>query len=319
MVKIFFGNRSGVLLLLPFFIASYILINWFIGYHTAELNSTGFWGVQFNEDLWWSKISAPLLILGNALLLNNIFNRNAFMEKNIYLPALLYVVFRSFFHSFYFLSGVGVVETLLIFALMQVYKLDQNSDGRRAVFNAAFFIGLATTVYPIMMICIPFFFWIIWVLRPFQIRESALAIVGFILPLIYAGVYGSFFGIDLTVDFLSSASVEWKFPDIYVITGGVTLLMLFSVGQIFTKLSTSSIRLKKVFRVNVLLSLFTVALVGVELLVYRKIDGSSMIVEVLVLFLPYGFGEKSQRTLPTFLFYLIFFFSVGKFFISFDI
>lgn len=319
MVKIFFGNRSGVLLLLPFLIASYVLFNWYVGYHTTELNSIGFWGIHIGEAQWWGKIAAPLLIFGNAVFINFIFNRNGFMEKNIYLPSLIYVVFRSFFHSFYFLDGVGIAEVLLILALMQVYKLDQNSDGRRAIFNAAFFIGLGVTFYPLMMVCIPFFFWMIWVLRPFQIRESALAIVGFILPLIYAGVYASFFGIELTGDFLSSASSEWNFPDIFVIGGGVFILVVSTIGPVFSKLSNSSIRLKKVFRVNILLVLFFALLAILELLIYEKIDGTALIILVLVLFLPYGFGEKTQRSLPTFIFYLIFFFSVGKFFIAFDI
>ncbi len=305
--------------MLPFLIATYILINWCLSYHLPEQNTLGFWGVRFTESLWWGKIAAPLLILGNAILINNIFNRNGFMEKNIYLPSLLYVVFRSFFHSFYFLSGVGIAETLLVLALMQIYKLDQNTDGRRSIFNAAFIIGLGTTVYPMMMVCIPFFFWMIWVLRPFQVRESALAIVGFILPLIYAGLYGSFFGIELTGNFLSSASLEWMFPDIYVIGGGVILLGMSTLGPVFSKLSKSSIRLKKVFRINVLLSLFTATLAVLELLIYKKIDAVSLMVVVLVLFLPYGFGEKRQRSIPTIIFYLVFFFSVSKFFISFDI
>ena len=317
-VKIFLGNRSGVLLLLPPLIAIYVLTNCYLGYHAPETSSTGFFGVGLNEDQLWVKIAGPLLIFLNAILLNNIFNRNGFMERNIYLPSLLYVVFHSYFHSFYFLNGFIVAELLLILTLIQLYKLDQNSDGRRAIFNGAFLLGLATTMYPLMMISIPFLFWMIWVFRPFVIRESALAVVGFILPLIYAGFYGSIFGVELTGDFLSSSSSEWKFPDLLVLGAGALLLQLFATGPVLSKLSKSSIRLKKVFRLNILLSLFIAALSTVEFIVYGKAESMVMITGIIILFLPYAFGDRKPRVLPTFLFYLIFFFSVGKFFISFE-
>jgi hypothetical protein len=294
----------------------YVLTNWYLGYHVPETSSTGFFGISLNEDQMWVKIAGPLLILVNAILLNNIFNRNGFMDRNIYLPALLYVVFRSYFHSFYFINGFIVAEFLLILALIQLFKLDQSSDGRRAVFNAAFLLGLSTTMYPLMMISIPFIFWMIWVLRPFVIRESALAIVGFIIPLLYAGFYGTVYGVELTGEFLSSASNEWKFPDIFVIGGGAFLLQLIATGPVLAKISKSSIRLKKVFRLNILLSLFIVSLSIVEFIFYGKVESIAMITGILILFLPYGFGERNPRALPTFLLYLIFFFSVGKFFIS---
>jgi hypothetical protein len=317
-VKIFFGNRSGVLLLLPLLIAIYIASNWFTGHHLAELSSFGFWGDLLNENELWGRIAAPGLILLNAILLNNLFNRNGFMEKNNYLSSLLYVVCKSFFHSFYFLSGFGLAETFLVLALYQFYKLDQNTDGRKAVFNASFLIGLGATFYPMMITCIPFLFWMIWVLRPFVFRESALAVVGFALPLVYGGFYGSFYGISLNGDSFTSSSHELAFPDIFVIGGGIVVLTFAGIVPLLHKLGQSSIRLKKLFRLNLLLSLYIALLASLEFFAYRKIEAISLLTGVLILFLPYAFGEGKLRSLPSFVFYLIFFFSVSKFFISFD-
>ena len=56
---------------------------------------------------------------------------------------------------------------------------------------------------------IPFVFWIIWVLRPFILRESILTLIGFIIPLAYSGVYQMFFDYRMdSADFSSNDADE---------------------------------------------------------------------------------------------------------------
>jgi hypothetical protein len=319
-VKIFVENRSGVLLLLPILVVIYAILNMVFGYHlSSPVSGFGFYGELLSEESIVSQLLAPLLILSNALLLNEIFNRNGFMEKNNYLPALLYVVGKSYFHSYYFINGFGLAETFMILAFMQVFKLDQNSDGRKTVFNAAFFAGTAASFYPILVLFIPFLFIIVWVLRPFVLRESSLLAVGFIIPLIYAGCYSTLFGVPIRGDSFTGFATEWKFPDLYVIAGGLLLLGCATVSATSQKLGQSSIRLKKLFRIIVWMLLFYFLLSGLELLTLRKLDAPSFIIGWLAFFITYGFGTKQVRQFPTFVFYLLLIFSVGKFFVSFDI
>lgn len=319
MVKIFIGNRSGVLLLLPIMVVLYVVLNIIMGHHVASpVSGFGFYGELLKEESITSQMLAPLLTMVNALLLNNIFNRNGFMEKNNYLPALLYIVGKSYFHSYYFFNGFGLSETFMILAFMQVFKLDQNTDGRKAVFNAAFFAGLAASFYPVLLIFLPFLFVIVWILRPFILRESALLAVGFVIPLIYAGCYSTIFGVPIRGDSFTGFPGEWKFPDLYVIAGGLFLLGLSSVSPLSQKLGQSSIRLKKLFRVVAWMLLFYLLVGGLEFLMLRKLEASSFVIGWLAFFLAYGFGMKQIRQFPTFIFYLLLIFSVGKFFIAFE-
>lgn len=316
MVKIFIGNRSGVLLLLPILVVAYVLLNVFFEMHLASSTSSfGFYGKLIHEKTLVSQIIAPLLILLNALLLNGIFNRNGFMEKNNYLPSLLYIVGKSYFHSYYFMSGFGLAETSMILAFLQVFKLDQNTDGRKAVFNAAFFAGLAGTFYPVLLFFFPFLFLIVWILRPFVFRESLLLVVGFIIPLIYAGCYNTVLGVPISSQSFTEFQSEWKIPDMYVLAGGIVLLVFASMSPISQKLGQSSIRLKKLFRVLTWMILFYVLLSAFELLVLRKFSAPSFSVGWLAFFLTYGFGMKQVRQFPTFIFYLLLIFSVCKFFV----
>ncbi|MDG1333854.1 MAG: hypothetical protein P8P74_16065 [Crocinitomicaceae bacterium] len=319
MVKIFIENRSGVLLLLPVMVVLYAVLNITMGYHVSSpVSGFGFYGELLPENSVLSQIFAPLIILTNALLLNSIFNRNGFMEKNNYLPALLYIVGKSYFHSYYFVNGFGLAETFMILAFLQIFKLDQNSDGRKAVFNAAFFAGIAASFYPILLLFIPFLFVIIWILRPFVFRESALIAVGFLIPLIYAGCYSTLFGIPIKGISFTGFPTEWKFPDLYVIAGGLFLFGLATISSLSQKLGQSSIRLKKLFRVIAWMILFYTLISGLELLILRKLDAPSYIIGWFAFFITYGFGLKQVRQFPAFIFYLLLIFSVGKFFVPLD-
>lgn len=320
MVKIFIENRSGVLLLLPVMVVLYAVLNITMGYHVSSpVSGFGFYGELLPESSILSQIFAPLIILVNALLLNSIFNRNGFMEKNNYLPALIYIVGKSYFHSYYFVNGFGLAETFMILAFFQVFKLDQNTDGRKAVFNAAFFAGFAASFYPILLLFFPFLFVIVWILRPFVFRESALIAVGFLVPLIYAGCYSTLFGIPIKGSSFTGFPTEWKFPDLYVIAGGLFFLGLATISPLSQKLGQSSIRLKKLFRVIAWMILFYTLISGLELLILRKMDAPSYIIGWFTFVVAYGFGLKQVRQFPTFIFYLLMIFSVGKFFVPLDI
>ena len=306
--------------MLPLIAALYVGLNLWMGHHLPSINTGfGFWNIPLKESMIISVVLGPGLVVINAILLNWAFNRNGFKEKNNYLPALLFLIFSSYFHSFYFLNGFGIAQLFVVMTLVQLLRLDQNLDGRRTIFNAAFLLGVATTFHPFLLISVPFLFWMIWTLRPFIFRESALAVVGYAVPLLYAGTYSVISETKLLNKQFSSASLEWLFPDIYVITGGTFLLSIISIGAVIQKSQQSSIRLKKIFRLHILMVIFLGLLASMEFLAFQKIEPISGLLIVLVFFMPYGFGEKMPKTVPTVIFYLLFIFSVSKFFVPFEL
>lgn len=319
MVRIFFGNRSYALLFLPFIIGGLYACNHFTGYHASEEQlNFGFWGIINSPFSLLSDCAAMLLIFINAVLINTLFNRNEFMEKNNFLTSMFYVCFMSFFPSFYHLDGQSIAQTLLVLSLIQIFKLNQNQDGRRAVFNASILFGTACTFFPVLLIGTPFLFWIIWVLRPFVLRESILVLMGFTVPLIYTGVYSYVFQTRLERDQFSSSSAEIHLLDMIVLGSGVLLLLLMSAKSLITKLRVSSIRLKKLFRIIGLLIGLSVGIIVLEFFVFDKLAANGLLLFPLAFFFPYALGEKKPKVLPTLTFYLVILFSVGKFFIPFD-
>ncbi len=276
------------------------------------------WGVIGHQNHWTIQLGAFGLILINALLLNTIFNRNEFMERNSYLVPFFYIVFMSFFHSFYFLEGLSIAQTFVVFMLFQLFKLNQNEDGRRTTFNIGIFYGIACTFYPVLLLGFPFVFWMVWVMRPFILRESMLIAVGFIVPLLYSGVYSLFVKTKLDKTEFSSSASELHWLNTLVLVAGVALLVVLSLKGIYAKITVSSIRMKKLFRVLLLFVFMSVLIVLIDFFVFRKVEPIGILLALILLLLPYGFGEKKQKTLPSLLFYGIFFYSVAKFFIPFE-
>lgn len=287
--------------------------SYFLKFNEVNL---GFFGV-YKENVLTSILSGVIVYL-TAIVLNNLFNRHEFREKNTYLPSLIYVVLASYNDACYHLSGVVVSSLLIALALVQIFKLNQNEDGRRDVFNAAVLFGLSACFYPVLFLLFPLLFIVVWVLRPFVLRESALMVTGFILPVIYAGVWAYYTGYELDNTLFSpSGTIENR--NIFMIYGGlITLLILTMISPLIQKINQSGIRLKKLFRIIFFIMIAFSIVFLLELLFMNKLGGAFLLVLPLSMLLTYAFGDRDLKSFPTFVFYLIFILSVGKFFYSFN-
>lgn len=319
MVKLFFGNKSFSLLILPFLLAGYDLCNYYMGFYVSDAASNfGMWGTVELPYHWSFQIGSLTLTLISALLLNAVFNRNEFMERNSHLTPLLYITLTSFFHFFYFLEGLSFAQVFIVLTAYQLFKLNQNEDGRRTVFNAGIFFGIACTFYPVLFIGLPFIFSMVWLMRPFIFRESALIVAGFLVPLIYSGACNIVFKTNLGRAGFSSSSASLNTINILVCSLGIILLIVLSLKGLFSKISVSSIRMKKLFRLMLLFIVMCLLVIFIDFFAFHKVEAGALIIIALVFILPYGFGQKTQKAFPTFIYYLVFFYSVSKFFIPYE-
>lgn len=317
MLSAFHSNRPLVLVFLPLLVACFALLNVYFPYHLPDHSHFGIWGSWDGQDSLISKILAPSIVFLNALLLNLGFNRNEFMERNNYLVSLLYVVFASYFHSFYFLDGFGLIQLLFVLILFQISKLNQNTDAKKQAFNMAFLTGLAGSIYPAFFIAFPFLFWILWVFRPFILREGLLMITGFFIPLLYARIYLSVYHINLSPEEYTSTSEEKLLVDVIVVAVVTFILILLGLKTLFKKINQGSIRLRKLYGILLMLGILVMGLTVIEYVFYNKIQVLMLAYVLLMFVLPFAFGDKSPRKAASFFFYIGFLFSIGKFFLAF--
>jgi Family of unknown function (DUF6427) len=319
MLRLFLGNQFVALLFLPLVVGLYFVLNQFTEYFELfpEIDF-GCWGTYvFLQYNWANYISFPIVII-NAIGANYVFNSNEFHDKNTYVISLFYVVFLSFFQCFYQANGVLLAHSAIISGLFQVFRLDYNKDGRRAVFNSGFLFGLATTFHPPYIIFLPVVSWMILRIRPFVLREFLLTIVGYIIPLLYGVcfLYG-FMHKKLRFETLSEGNHLVKKEMFVSISLAIfAIIGLFSLIVLSNKSGKSSIRFKKMISVLKLL-FFAIILLGLmEFVMFKGYEWISLIVVPIVFFYPFSFFNKSSHFLGSLIFYLSFIFSIAKFFIN---
>jgi len=315
-VKLFLSNRSIVQFMLPIVVVVYVLFNNYSNYFIhSDLLSFGFWG-NFEINPIVSQLLASLVVIINAIGLNAVFNWNQFLERNSFMPSLLYVVLMSFYHSFYDIDGLLIAHTFLILSLYQVYFLRQNEDGRRASFNASFFGGLAATFHPPLIGYLPFYFIMIWTIRPFILREILLSISGFLVPLLYASFYLYYSGnsLDMSI-FKQSTNFQRQQFDFLVTLVIFLLSLILSFLSIQAHIRKSSIRLKKLTRVLWFMVIAGLLIGLIDFINHNQIQRFSLIMIPLSFFLTFSYFHKTLSSLAIGLFYITLSYSVIKFFL----
>ncbi len=322
MIKLFSGDNIVALVILPFIIAGYYLLNYGVlnlqggFFETSDFIDLGLWGGVKISSYLWVRIASGAIILANALGLNYLFNANVFHERNSYIVSLLYVVLMSFYHSFYQLDGVIIAQSFLILILFQLFKLENNVDGRTIGFNAGFFFGIAASFHPSLIFVFPLLWFMILRIRPFVWREIILSVVGFIVPLIY--------GFSLII--WKEEQINWNFIETSVnyvqkqliFLGSMALFVvaaLLSLYGLSSRNMASSIRFRKLTSIVLIFLLIGIGLGVIEIVFLNQYEWFSFSTISLALFLPFSFFYKSTQLFARMLFYVIFLFSVFKFFI----
>jgi len=316
-VRLFFGNNAWVLLALPLIIFGYVWLNFQTGnYVQEETSNLGFWGEALVIYPVLAGILSAVLIFINAVSINWIYNSNEFMDRNSYLSSLLYVVLLSYYHSFYSIDGLLLSHTFLILMMNRLFSLSQHEDGKREVFNGMFLAGMAATFHPPLMGLFPLLLFMIWVIRPFVMREFILAIGGFSIPLLYAGVYLWLSGNDLELKLLEQVTDYTNKQTDFLITAILfTLLFLLSIVSIRLRTQKSSLRLKKLINILWWFLLLGLILGGGDYIMYGQIERFSFIMIPLSIFMTFAFIHKTYGMFATILFYFALIYSGLKFFI----
>ncbi len=316
MIKLFLGNRAGVLLLIPLLIAIYYFLNRQTQYYVYDAYSNlGLWGnsVYISEEL--NAYLSVILVGINALFINWIYNKNEFLERNSYISSLLYVTLMSFYHSFYSLDGIIISHTALIAMLHQFFQLRQNEDGRRYVFNGAIFAGIAASFHPPFIFLFPLYLVMIYVARPLVFRETVLAIVGFGIPLLYGLLYLQYAEHEINLRILEQTNNYYKKQNDFLITSVLfTLLFVLGLISLQIKIKKSSSRLKKLIQMLWVMVFFGIIFGFYDFFKFGQVERFSFLVIPLSFYLSYSFGNKSYHFISLGLFYATFIYSLINFF-----
>jgi hypothetical protein len=318
MLKFLLKDQLLILVLLPVLVLVYLIVNQQTQYFEVKsILNFGLWGSFPLKSIenYFTYISGIVVVL-NAYLLNYLFNKNNFYEKNSYIIAVLYVVLLSYYHTFYVVDGLLISQSFIILTLFQLFNLDYSVDARKISFNVGFLIGIAVTLFPPILLIMPFLWFMITRVRPFIFREWLLSIFGLCVPLLYAILY-NFIYFD-TLEFqLIKATESYTQKEIIFLVSLIlfSILLLNSIFGIRTKSRKSSIRFRKNMAMLTALLVLGIVLGVMDWLVFMQYEWFCFIVIPIALFLPFSYYNNRFKFISYLLFYITIIFSILKFYL----
>lgn len=143
----------------------------------------------FNNVLHFGAFSFTLLnvvlVFLQAMYINFIVAKYKLLPKVTYFPALAYILITSINPTFNYFSELMLINWLLLIALDIMLSFSQSLQPRKQIFNAGFVICLPFIIQFPAIGFVLLFFMALLLLRPFNIGEWVVGILGYLTPIYF--------------------------------------------------------------------------------------------------------------------------------------
>ena len=315
MIRFFVEYKLSWLISAPLLVLIFNLLNLFTGaYLIPETLNLGLVG-NSNIAPTYSVIFSALLVLLNGFNITRIFNENNFFDKNIYSSGFLYIVLMSFFHSFYHLNDLLIVQTLLIAVVREILLIQQQEGDQKHVFNGAFLIGVSFCIHPPSAVYFISFLVAVWSLKSFQAKDFILILTGVFLPLIYLGSYYFLNDKEILLNLFESPT-SWKIVVFDMLFTLINISFLFLIALVSYRSSSvkSTLRLRKMMLPLILFFVFGLAFGIYDFIFFFQTERLLLMLTTLPFFISYAFVNRSYSLFAGILFIMGLGYSFIKFF-----
>ena len=123
-----------------------------------------------------------LLLFIQAMVINKICIDQKMLPKPTYLPGMAYMLITSLYADWNYFSAPLIVNTLLLVIVYRATLLYNSQKPLADIFNIGALMGLATLVYQPAIVFVLLLPVMLFIMRPFRIREWLLALLGVTAP-----------------------------------------------------------------------------------------------------------------------------------------
>lgn len=312
MVRLFLIGNFSVLFMIPLFI---------IGYDFFWLN---FQQDTFQNDFFlWGSVSLPpitsliianIFIYLNAIHLNYIFNVNSFLERNTYLPALIYIIASSFFTFFYVFSIDTIAHFLLILIIGQILRIPFSEERKALLFNTFFVLGLLVTISPEEFVLLVFLIFLLNRFIILKLNDLLIIFCSFLVPFLYAFSFRFLSSFDdlFNENFQIIMNYENEFLKLFLIA---IFILTYSFFGFKERLYSAGLQIKN--RLQILMA-FSLMFVLTSIISSNSLEIDEKISYAyipLTFLLTFAFIKRTYSLISTSIFYLVTLFSLLKFLI----
>jgi len=203
---------------------------------------------------FYNVLLAAVLVFIQALLLNHLVNHYNLLGKPTFLPALMFIVVSGLFTPFLVLSPPLICNFIVIWMLFKLFSFYKSKDAKSAAYDLGMIVAAGSIIY------LPFiyFFLVIWtalvIFRPFNWREWAACIMGYITVFFFLAVYyylsnnlGQFYNAGLPPAAKFPGSIEIKY-DNYMELVPVIIIFVLCFIKLRQNFFRSYVQIRKSFQ-----------------------------------------------------------------------
>jgi len=311
LIGIFKSNKPVVLITLPFVAVAMWVFAFINPVPLVAENTMPFYSLFAR---WLGEIGlvanflAILLLVIQSIMLNDTVTKSQILNRNNYLPSLLYLVLMSSCPSLLTLHPVLFANFFLIIAIGRMLTIYRQENVFSQVFDTGFLIAIASLFYFPVILLFPFVWISLIILRPFLWREWVIPLM--VVPYLFVGVY--FFWLDELDSFWNESIVapiidrtyNLVISESFYFLIGMSLIILFlSFRKLSEGLSLNTIRARKLL--TVLAWFFVFSLISVLTAPSFSINYFVLIAIPLSIYTTSYFLSARSRLWPEVIFFLL--------------
>lgn len=273
LVSFFKSNNASAFIFIPFIAVAIWAFGYFYPSPLVVQNGMPLYEFMFqlvNHTKWFTITLGLLMIIVEAFFLNFIINENDILNRKYFLPGIFYILFMSSNKMVLCLHPLIFANLFILLAIQRLLNSYRKEKGFSHVFDAAFLFSIASLFYLPSIVFFPLIAVALILLRPFNIREWLISLIGIVVPYIFIVTF--YFAKNLNFYTLIIEKFQLTFSPIntnivffnspYGITICIgSVIILLSFGKLFSNLQSGSQKAKK--GALLLLWLFSLSLVSI--------------------------------------------------------
>ena len=152
------------------------------------ITTVSFTSTEFTLTNLIKKLILFAFLVATLFIINFIVRKNGLTKNNSYVILLVVFCFAIFPFSTLNSQLLGT-HFLLLLAYRRIYSLRTTKDIKDKIFDASFWIGIATLIYPWSFLYLTLVFFAVFYFNKLTLKNTIIPLVGFITPIFIYGVY----------------------------------------------------------------------------------------------------------------------------------
>ena len=246
------------------------------------------------------------IILSQAIRLNILLSNFKMFQQISYIPAFSYIILTALFPYWDVISAGLIANSLVIWILVKLLRLYEQSQPKTLEFNIGLIVGLSIILHEPIAILTAVVLFALLIIRPFKLAEWLVLIMGILLPFYFIFTYVFLTGnIDDFRQFLPK--LDWKNPLVQPSFNVILALIVMGVQLIAGFFYWNEQQARFIIQVRkywgVLFLLLILTFFQPILFSVQGLYASAIVLAPLASFISFAYATPKRLLIPNFLFW----------------